>query len=76
MDNKCYIDGVQHVHYLGGMVRLDLFRLAPQANSEPLQESAGQLIMTPQGLVSMLNAMQQLAEKLTEAGVLQKRQNT
>ena len=54
------------------MVRLDTFVLAPVPNQEPKQENAGQIVMTPQGFLSALGAMQQLADKLVENGVLQK----
>lgn len=69
-----FIDGFQQVHFLGGMVRIDTFRLTPHEGEEPRQEPAGQIIMTPQGFVTALNAMQQLADKLVESGILQKTQ--
>ena len=67
-----YIDGISQVHFMNGMIRIDLFALQPQPNAEPVQEKAGQLVMTPQGFLSALGAMQQLADKLAEAGVIQK----
>ena len=72
MQKKYYIDGIQQVHFIGGMVRMDMYQLVPQANAEPSQEGVGQLIMTPQGFISALGAMQQLAERLVEAGILEK----
>jgi hypothetical protein len=39
-----------------------------------VQEEGTQLIFTPQGFLGMLGAMQQLAEKLADAGLLQKQQ--
>ncbi|MBR4606547.1 MAG: hypothetical protein IKO41_10040 [Lachnospiraceae bacterium] len=71
MQEQRYIDGFSQVHFVGGMVRIDTFVLAPRPDAEPAQEDAGQLIMTPQAFVGALNAMQQLAAKLAEAGVLQ-----
>ena len=67
-----YIDGISQVHFINGMVRMDLFTLQPQPNAEPLQDKAGQLVMTPQGFLNALGAMQQLADKLAEAGVIQR----
>ena len=69
-----YIDGISQVHFMNGMIKMDLFTLQPQANADPLQEKAGQLVMTPQGFLNALGAMQQLADKLVEAGVIQKTQ--
>ncbi len=66
-----YIDGFNQVHFVGGMIRIDTFVLAPRPDAEPAQEDAGQLAMTPQAFVGALNAMQQLAARLAEAGVLQ-----
>ena len=69
-----YIDGISQVHFMNGMIKMDLFTLQPQPDAEPLQEKAGQLVMTPQGFLSALGAMQQLADKLVEAGIIQKTQ--
>ena len=71
MKKQHYIDGFQQVHFVGGMIRIDTFVLAPRPNAEPEMEASGQLIMTPQAFVGALDAMQQLAAKLAEAGVLQ-----
>ena len=73
MQEQRYIDGFSQVHFVGGMVRIDTFVLAPRPDAEPAQENAGQLIMTPQAFVGALNAMQQLAAKLAEAGVCRHR---
>ena len=71
MESK-YIDGISQIHFLNNMVRMDAFVLAPAPNQEPNQESAGQIVMTPQGFLSALGAMQQMADKLVENGILQK----
>ena len=70
-----FIDGFQQVHFLGGMVRIDTFRLTPHEGEEPRQEPAGQIIMTPQGFITALNAMQQLADKLVDAGIMEKKED-
>ncbi len=72
MKEDIYLDGIQQVHFIGGMVRMDMFLFAPQPDADPIQKDAGRLIMTPQGFLSALDAMQQLAAKLAEAGVIQK----
>ena len=72
MNNTTYIDGVSQAHFIDGLVRMDTFILSPRQGGEPVPSEAGQLVMTPQGFLSMLGSMQQLADKLVEAGVLQK----
>ncbi len=67
-----YIDGISQIHYLNNLIRLDTFVLSPSSGSEPDQVPAGQIVMTPQGFLSALGAMQQLADKLVESGVFQK----
>ena len=69
---KKYIDGFSQVHFIGGMVRINMFTFLPVPDAEPTQEDAGQLVMTPQAFVGALNAMQQLADRLTDAGILQR----
>ena len=74
MKSVTFIDGVSQVHLINGNIRLDTFILQGKQGAEPVQEENAQLILTPQGFLGMLGAMQQLAEKLTEAGLLQKQQ--
>ena len=74
MKDVTFIDGVSQVHFLNGNIRLDTFVLQGQQDAEPQQMENTQLVLTPQGFLSMLGAMQQLAEKLAEAGILQKQQ--
>ena len=74
MKSFTFIDGVSQVHLINGNIRLDTFILQGKQGAEPVQEENAQLVLTPQGFLAMLGAMQQLAEKLTEAGLLQKQQ--
>ncbi len=74
MEQRTYIDGISQVHFVGGMIRIDTFVLSLQPEAEAVPEDAGQLVMTPQAFVGALDAMQQLADKLAEAGVLQRRE--
>ena len=68
-----YIDGVNQCHFVNGMVFLDSFLLEPQQNGDPVQGEGPRLVLTPQGFLSAFGAMQQMAEKLAEAGILQKK---
>ena len=74
MKNNIYIDGFLQVNFIGGMVRISSYILLPADNNEeePKQEENAQLIMSPQAFVDAFSAMQQLAEKLSEAGILKK----
>lgn len=74
MNYTVYIDGIRQVHFIGGMIRMDTFVLQAQEGDKPVPAEVGQIVMTPQGFLSMLASMQQLADKLVEAGVLQKTQ--
>lgn len=74
MHDIIYIDGIRQVHFIGGMIRMDTFVLQTQEGDKPVPAAVGQIVMTPQGFLSMLGSMQQLADKLVEAGVLQKTQ--
>ena len=71
MESEQYIDGFSQIHFIGGMMRLDMIVLTPQPGAEPLARAAGLIVMTPQAFISTLGAMQQFAGKLAEAGVLQ-----
>ena len=72
MADNMYIDGVSQIHFINNVVRMDTFVLAPQPNADPVPRDSGQIIMTPQGFIAALGAMQQMADRLTEAGVLRK----
>jgi hypothetical protein len=70
---EIYADGIGQIHFAGNMVRFDYVTLQPGADGEaPTPESNIRVIMPPQGFLAALNSMQQLVEKLVEAGVLQK----
>ena len=74
MKSVTFVDGVSQVHLINGNIRLDTFVLQGQPGAEPTAVDNAQIILTPQGFLGMLASMQQLAEKLTEAGLLQKQQ--
>ena len=55
------------------MVRFDLVTLQPtEEGKAPVPESHTRLIMPPQGFLAAFNSMQQLIDKLVDAGVLKK----
>lgn len=75
MESRIFVDGIKQVHFINGVVRMDLFTLQGEQGSEPKQEDAGQVIMTPQAFLGSLDAMQKLASKLAGAGIFQKKES-
>ena len=70
---EIFADGIGQIHFAGGMVRYDFITLQPaEEGKAPVPESNVRVIMPPQGFLAAFNSMQQLIDKLVEAGVLQK----
>ncbi|MBR0458141.1 MAG: hypothetical protein IJJ26_02785 [Victivallales bacterium] len=73
---ELFADGVAQIHFVGGMVRMDLVTLQPSEDGkEPVPESHARLIMPPQGFLNTFGAMQQLIDKLAADGIIKKRNN-
>ena len=74
LDKKeIFADGIGQIHFAGNMVRFDFVTLQPEADGkEPIPQPNVRIIMPPQGFLSAFNSMQQLIDKLLEAGVLKK----
>ncbi|MPM24172.1 hypothetical protein SDC9_70653 [bioreactor metagenome] len=74
MDRKeIFADGIGQIHFAGAMVRFDFVTLQPEAEGKaPVPQASLRIIMPPQGFLNAFNSMQQLIDKLLEAGVLQK----
>ena len=72
MKNEIYADGIGQIHFAGGMVRFDFVTLQPdpEGKGEPTPEYNERIIMPPQGFLNTFNSMQNLIDKLVEAGVL------
>ncbi|OGV47828.1 MAG: hypothetical protein A2017_15990 [Lentisphaerae bacterium GWF2_44_16] len=80
MDNtkkERFVDGVEKIHFLGGVVRIDFatFQPNPENPDQPSMETKERLIMTPEGFLRTYNSIQQLAEQLLKQGVLKKNEN-
>lgn len=75
--NEIYADGIGQIHFTGRMVRFDFVNIQPNADgkSEPASLCKERIIMPPQGFLNAFNSMQNLIDKLVEAGVLQKNVN-
>ena len=77
MDKKeIFADGIGQIHFAGGMVRYDFVTLQPgEEGKAPVPQSSIRIIMPPQGFLATFNSMQQLIDKLLDAGILQKNEN-
>ena len=80
MDNikkEIFADGIGQIHFAGGMVRFDFVTLQPDPDGkgEPQPLCKERVIMPPQGFLNAFNSMQNLIDKLLEAGILQKTDN-
>ena len=70
---EIFADGIGQIHFAGGMVRYDFVTLQPTEDGKaPEAKSTVRVIMPPQGFLNAFNSMQQLIDKLLEAGILQK----
>ena len=76
MKKEIFADGIGQIHFAGGMVRFDFMTLQPgPEGAAPTPEYNERIIMPPQGFLGAFNSMQQLIDKLVEAGVLTKNPN-
>ena len=78
MENKkeIFADGIGQIHFAGGMVRFDFVTLQPgEDGAAPTPVVNERIIMPPQCFLGAFNSMQQLIDKLVEAGVLTKNEN-
>lgn len=79
MENKkeIFADGISQIHFAGGMVRFDFVTLQPaEDGAAPVPSVNERIIMPPQGFLGAYNSMQQLIDKLLDAGILQKNEKT
>ena len=73
---EIFADGIGQIHFAGGMVRFDYVTLQPgKDGAAPTPEGNIRIIMPPQGFLAAFNSMQQLIDKLLDAGILQKNEN-
>lgn len=74
MENKkeIFVDGIGQIHFTGGMVRFDFITLQPKEDEKPETSVVQRVIMPPQGFLNTFGSMQQLIDKLVDAGVLKK----
>lgn len=71
---EIFADGIGQIKLAGGMIRCDLVTLENKDNDseELIPRVTNRIIMTPNGFLATFNSMQQLIDKLVDAGVLSK----
>lgn len=67
-----YIDGIDQVKLIDGVVRMDLIGIRQIVDGKADIESAGALAMSIQGFLRMHEQMTRVANKLVEQGILKK----
>ena len=75
MTNEVFADGVSEVNIAGGIVRINFVSLSATIKDEkgnPVRELRQRVVLTPQGVLELNGAMQQVIEKLISTGVLQR----
>lgn len=78
MHDEIYVDGVLGAVFKRGMLRIDLFTLAPETRTgspaEPSEKETKQflqrLVMTPQGFAEAYGVFTQIMLRLSQSGVL------
>jgi hypothetical protein len=70
-----YVDGIGKIHFVGQMIRFDLFSFVPSEGDneeKPEPKLVERLVMSPNGFLASYEAMVNMVNKLTEAGILSK----
>lgn len=77
---RIFVDGIESISLIEGMVRLELFNYIPDKNHKqgerPEFEVTSEMIMSPQSFMRAFNAMQNLVGQLEKAGVVRKNDST
>lgn len=73
MQDEFFVDGIGQIHFAGNMVRFDCVTLQPGGDGQnPTPKPTFRVVMPPQGFLAAFDSMQQLIDKLVDAGVLKK----
>ena len=72
MTQEIYVDGVGKIDFVGGVVRLELVALqSDDSGAEPKPEVRQRLVMPARGLLQSLSVIQNMVQKMVDAGVVQ-----
>ena len=72
---QIYADGFSNITFVNGMVRIDLASTPPgptQGGSAPAAEVHHRIILTPRAFLQSMGMMQDLMNKLMEAGIVRR----
>jgi hypothetical protein len=72
---ELYTDGISNLEVSNGMVRMDLYSLSgkeKEADGAPSKVERQRIIMSPQGFLECFSTMQNMFQKLEEAGLLKR----
>ena len=68
-----YCDGIGKIHFIGGMIKLDMFSFDPiEGEEKPTPRLTQRVVMSPNGFLSAYDAFYNMVKKLTDAGILAK----
>ena len=72
---RTFIDGMESVSLTDGMIRMELYNIVIGRNRDSAEnphEVCEELIMTPQSFIKIFSTMENLVQKLAEAGIVKK----
>ena len=67
---EVFADNIGQISFVGGMVRFDYVSLQPDVEGAEANQVVKRVVMPLAGFLNAFGAMQQLVNKLLEAGVL------
>ncbi len=70
---EIYSDGIGKIHFIGGMIRLDLFTFSPDeedASGKPKPEVCQRVVMSPNAFLASYDSFVNMIEKLKDANIL------
>ena len=76
---QIYADGFSNITFINGMVRIDLASTPPgpaQGNAAPAAEVHHRIILTPRAFLQSMGMMQDLMNKLVNAGIVRRAEQT
>jgi DNA-binding MarR family transcriptional regulator len=76
MTTEVFADGVGEVNIANGIVRINFVSFSGTAKDEkgnPIRELRQRVVVTPQGVLELYGAMQQVIDRLVQAGLIQRR---
>ena len=76
MTAEIFADGVSEVNIASGLARINFVSLSGTLKDDkgnPQRELRQRVVITPQGVLELFGALQQVIERLVEAGLIQRR---